>query len=82
MLKFQESLEEDYDLPKIISLSVSRANHSARVYVEDAKAPLIGKFPSSLFPSLNPSFPLWFVWSSDAFVSITKLVNSSRETSW
>lgn len=71
MLKFQESLEEDYDLPKII-----------RVYVEDAKAPLIGKFPSSLFPSLNPSFPLSFVWSSGDFVSITKLVNSSGETSW
>lgn len=44
MLKFQESLEEDYDLPKII-----------RVYMEDAKAPLIGKFPSlSFLPSILP----------------------------
>ena len=47
MLKFQERLEEEYDLPKSVHLSVCRTNCSARVYVGDAKAPLINEFAFS-----------------------------------
>lgn len=41
--------------------------------MEDAKAHLTGRFPSSVFPFLSS---LIFVWSSGAFVAVTKLVNS------
>lgn len=57
MLKFQESLEEDYDLPSNKNLSSSRTNRSARVYVEDAKSPLIDEFPSSFLSFLLSSLP-------------------------
>lgn len=37
MLKFQDGLEEEYDLPKSINLSMSRTNHFARIYIEMSK---------------------------------------------
>lgn len=58
MLKFQDGLEEGYDLPKSISLSISRTNHFARIYVEDVKVPLMDFLSLSLLPS-----PLFFLSS-------------------
>lgn len=69
MLKFQDGLEEGYDLPKSISLSISRTNHFARIYVEDVKLPLIDEFSFS-FPSFLPSI---LPFLSDLFSLLTPL---------